>query len=401
MFRNFLFFVIAFSQIIIAQPASKNVAVLDFQGLGLSPFEAIALSERFRIELFATQKYVVLERGKMDEILSEQGFQKSGCTTDECLVEIGKLINVQYIFGGTISKFGEVFTVMVRLIDVQTGKIVQSQAVDLPIAKEKLMTEGMRNVAAIFAGQEAVKIPQTYTPPPVPGEKKLFEPEMVFVKGGSFMMGDVFDEGENDEKPVHLVTLDDYYISKCEITFDQYSYFCNELGFNIPEDENWGTGSNPVINITIKDALAYCDWLSFKTKKKFTLPTEAQWEFAARERGAKIRYSGTSDKKEVYSYTWFEVNSKNKTHPVGKKKPNKLGLFDMNGNVAEFCLDTFGDYPDRPVKNYISTENNRWQIVRGGNFNSDEESIRNTNRWPVRISVKWEEIGFRIVQNTN
>ncbi len=398
-----LIFIFGFN-FIFAQNELKNVAVLDFQALGISEYEAVALAERFRLELFNTKQYTVLERGKMDEILKEQGFQNSGCTTDECLVEMGRLINVQYMFGGSISKFGDVFTVMIKLIDVETSKIVQTQAIDLTIKKEKLMTEGMKSVAGVFAGKEMAAI-STDTNLKEKTDRLPSEPEMVFVKGGTFMMGDVFDEGEDNEKPVHEVTLDDFYIGKYEITFDQYFEYCEDTGTEAPDDEDWGHSNQPVINISWQDAMDYCRWLSDKSGKNYSLPTEAQWEYAARSGGKKERFAGTSQEKKLPSFAWFEDNSNNKTHPIGTKLPNKIGVFDLNGNVAEWCLNNIEIYGHQNEYKVINPK-----IIRGGYYGDSIEYLRNTFRyfilkykWPKFIYSGFEKdyyddfIGFRVV----
>ncbi len=120
--------------------------------------EAAALTDRFRSELFLTSAYTVLERDRMEEILQEQGFQQAGCSSNDCMAEIGKLLNVQQIFAGSVSQFGNLFTVMIRQIDVESGKIVNSQALDFSGGKEKMMTEGMRNLARYFAGGKAAPV---------------------------------------------------------------------------------------------------------------------------------------------------------------------------------------------------------------------------------------------------
>jgi curli biogenesis system outer membrane secretion channel CsgG len=153
--RSFLFviMVLIFSRVISAQ--QQNVAVINFEALGLSQVEAAALTDRFRSELFKTGKFTVLERDKMDEILVEHGLQQSGCTSSECLVEMGKLLNVHQIFAGSVSQFGNIFSVTVRLVDIQNGKIQDTNSQDFSISKEKLLTEGMRAVANYFAGVKA------------------------------------------------------------------------------------------------------------------------------------------------------------------------------------------------------------------------------------------------------
>lgn len=188
--------------------------------------------------------------------------------------------------------------------------------------------------------------------------------ELILVEGGAFEMGDIFGEGKADELPVHTVTLDSFYISKTEVTFDQYDRFCDATGRNKPKDEGWGRGDRPVINVSWKDARDYCVWLSMKTNQEIRLPTEAEWEYAARECGEKVRFGNgklianpeeinfNGDVKDKKPYS-IAGKSRQKTLPVATFKPNALGIFDMAGNVSEWCLDSYDKdyYLSSPSRN--------------------------------------------------
>ena len=124
-----------------------NIAVVDFNGNNISDGEVKALTDRLRVELFKTKHFKVIEREMMQEVLKEQGFQQSGCTTDECMVEIGRLIGVEKIIGGSISKVGNVYSVSSRIVNVETGEIEKSEVYDHIGEIGQLLTEGMRMVA--------------------------------------------------------------------------------------------------------------------------------------------------------------------------------------------------------------------------------------------------------------
>lgn len=134
---------------------TKPIAVLDFDGFGISESEAIALSNRLRNELFRLGTFQVVDRGMMQSILEEQDFQLTGCTSNECLVQVGKLIGAQQMVGGSVSKVGGTFTVSARLVDVETGTVLGVSDFDLRGELDDLLTTGMRQVALMLSGEEA------------------------------------------------------------------------------------------------------------------------------------------------------------------------------------------------------------------------------------------------------
>ena len=139
---------------VILQGQTKTIAVLDFDGDGVSQSEARTLTNRLRDELIKTNVFIVLERGKMEEVLKEQGFQQTGCTTSECAVEIGNLLGVQRMVGGSIGKVGNVYTISARIIDVESGAIFSSANYDLIGDIGLLLVEGMKNVAYQLIGMK-------------------------------------------------------------------------------------------------------------------------------------------------------------------------------------------------------------------------------------------------------
>ena len=150
------------------------------------------------------------------------------------------------------------------------------------MAKEKDSPEAYSAYLMAYPQGEFALIAQKALEKTVPKSHPLLQElgiEMILVEGGSFQMGSY----EKDrEKPVHEVSLSDFYLANTACTFAQYDYFCEQTKRKKPNDEGWGRGSRPVINVSWKDAKAYCDWLSQKTGNDFRLPTEAEWEFAAR-----------------------------------------------------------------------------------------------------------------------
>ena len=138
---------------------------------------------------------------------------------------------------------------------------------------------------------------------------------------------------------LHWVYVDAYEIGKYEVTFAEFDRFCEATGWPKPEDSGWGRDRRPVINIKWSEAVAYCKWLSLMTGEAWRLPTEAEWEHAARSgRNERKLFSGGGRMQDV---GWFKKNSGEKTHPVGLMRPNSLGIYDMSGNVWELCSDLY------------------------------------------------------------
>jgi formylglycine-generating enzyme required for sulfatase activity len=205
----------------------------------------------------------------------------------------------------------------------------------------------------------------------------------------------------DDEKPPHTVTVGNFSIMKCEVTFEQYDAFCDATGNTKPSDQGWGRGNRPVINVSWNDAVAYAQWLSQKTGKKWRLPTEAEWEYAARGAASAgsasaALYAGSSNIDEV---AWYTTNSGSQTHPVGQKKPNALGIYDMSGNVWEWCQDWYGSsyYSSSPANNPQGTGSGTSRVFRGGSWLDVASSCRVANRFSSLPAYRYNSVGFRLV----
>lgn len=228
--------------------------------------------------------------------------------------------------------------------------------------------------------------------------------EWAVIPAGDFRMGDNFNEGDPDEQPVHLVYLDGYYISKNEITFSQYEIFCHETGAALPPDGGWGRGNRPVIMVTCDSAVQFCAWLSYKTGKNIRLPTEAQWEKAARSINQR-RYPWGDDPVNCDRANYCCMDS---TSPVGlyDSGVSRYGVHDMAGNVAEWCRDWYGQlyYGNSPTTNpqgpVAPVEPPRFRVVRGGSWDCNSDlSVRSADRGKRidDVTGKYNDVGFRIV----
>ncbi len=175
----------------------------------------------------------------------------------------------------------------------------------------------------------------------------------------------------------------DFCMSRYQVTFDEYDIFCKDTNRQLPRDEGWGRGRRPVIYVSWYDARAYTEYLSKKMGKKYRLPTEKEWEYACRA-GTKSKYSFGDDDKLATHYAWYEKNSGKKTQLVGEKKPNPWGLYDMHGNVREWCEDWYDI-------------NQSYKVLRGGSWYGYAKWLQSSNRdWRTPQSSNYN-IGFRVV----
>ena len=217
--------------------------------------------------------------------------------------------------------------------------------------------------------------------------------DMMYVKGGTFTMGATSEQGSDaydDEKPTHRVTLSSFYIGKYEVT---QALWKAVMGSN---PSNWKGDNLPVEMISWNDCRDFIRKLNALTGKNFRLPTEAEWEFAARggnnSRGYK--YAGSNNIGDV---AWYKGNSGNKTHVVGTKSPNELGLYDMSGNVWEWCQDWYGSYSSASQTNPTGTNSGSSRVRRGGSWINIARNCRSSNRDGNRPGNRSNSEGLRLV----
>ena len=217
--------------------------------------------------------------------------------------------------------------------------------------------------------------------------------DMSFVKGGTFMMGSDASDAQADEQPVHKVSLSDYYIGQTEVT--QHLWQAVMGSGNNPSATK---GNNlPVTNITWDEAQQFVERLSELTGMRYRLPTEAEWEYAARggQQSQGYTYAGSNNIDEV---GWYNGNSSNKTHAVGQKQPNELGIFDMTGNVWEYCSDWHMPYSAQAQTNPTGAATGEKHVLRGGCYHYDSKNCTNTNRHSYYTPDKGgASTGLRIV----
>ena len=237
-------------------------------------------------------------------------------------------------------------------------------------------------------------------------EKRAWEADlgdgiiMVYIPPGKFTMGTDEEEGQSDEKPAHEIHLEGYWLGKYEVTFEQYDKYCDETQKEKPPDGNWGRGKMPVISVSWHDSLEYCKWLSTKTGFHFKLPTEAQWEKAARGTNA-LRFPWGNQMVNKDLANFKEEGKLGGPVTVGSypRGVSPYGLLDMAGNLWEWCDDWHDWYKvdtGTPIQREkdIRILNNR--SARSGCWFDEPKYLRVTNRYGLKPTYRGFIVGFRL-----
>lgn len=279
----------------------------------------------------------------------------------------------------------------------------------------KFLTDDEGEFVFITGTERAPEAP----PPAEEPQAKIKVPastdDMVLVEGGSFEMGS--SDGNADEKPVHRVYVDNFYMDKYEVTVAKFKQFIDATAYSTDaEKEGWSYAwsgsawekkngvnwkhdaqgnvqtdlSHPVIHVSWNDAVAYALWAGKR------LPTEAEWEYAARGGNKSLRYtySGSNNIDEV---AWYDGNAGGRTHPVGGKRPNELGIYDMSGNVWEWCSDWYDKdyYNSSPERNPQGPNSGTFRVLRGGSWGFRPSNVRAAIRDGDYPAGRRSDIGFR------
>ncbi len=315
----------------------------------------------------------------------------------------------------------------------------------LVVPSSGLLAEDGAVLAVDNANAKSVQEMKVYTELVERTDSKL---EMLPIAGGEFTMGSPASEAgrQDDEGPQHPVKVAPFWMSKFEITWDVYEIWMFDLDIQRRElakaepngrdraseeytlsqptspytDMTFGMGKKgyPAICMTQLAARTFCDWLSAKTGRYYRLPTEAEWEYACRA-GTKTAYSFGDDAGQLGDYAWYFDNAGEKYHPVGKKRPNPWGLYDMHGNVCEWVLDQhttdfYGFSGAKVTVNPLAWPKKEWsRVVRGGSWQDDPEQLRSAAR--LKSVEAWKQqdpqlpksiwyltdalhVGFRVVR---
>lgn len=306
-------------------------------------------------------------------------------------------INGQPVIGAVVEETG---TKNISVTDIDGNFIIKAKSSSITVTvtflgcvpKQVKLTEGTK--------EEITLIEETYKKQPTSSASSITIPvkdgisiEMVKVEGGTFMMG-ATPEMENswtEERPIHQVTLtNDYYIGKYEVT---QSLWCALMDNN----PSYFKGDNlPVEQVSWDDCQKFINKLNDITGRKFRLPTEAEWEYAARggKKSRGYQYSGSN---KISDVAWYSSNSEHKTQPVGLKLANELGLYDMSGNVDEWCFDRFGFYSALSQTNPLGADDGICRVYRGGSWEQTAGFCRSSDRSNYGTSKnRIYNLGFRL-----
>jgi formylglycine-generating enzyme required for sulfatase activity len=348
----------------------------------------------------------------MDRILKEQAFQMTGGVQKDRAVEAGQFLGVGKIVIGSIGIVGRTYMISISLVNIESGETerVEEDTCKCELdeliesvkrAGNKLMSGGPAQAAAAPTPtpQRVETIPQAPVPVPVisPSGISFREPltgmDFVLIKGGCFQMGDVFDDGDRDERPAHEVCVEDFYIGRYEVTQGQWKSI---KGKN--PSSNKKSDTHPVEDVSWNDVQDFLKELNQKTNRYFRLPTEAEWEYAARSGGQREKWSGTGNESDLDNIAWHNGNSGRETHPVGQKRPNAMGLYDMTGNVWEWVGDWFDSsyYEESARSNPGGPGRGSDRVFRGGSYKDKTKDLRTVKREKESNRDNDDTRGFRL-----
>ena len=355
-------------------------------------------------------QYTAVERTAdfLTGINKEQQYQRTGVVEDELIARLGKQFGARFVCMVKIGKSAGQLFISARLIDVETAAVTASA---MPVVLNSIglndVGASCQKVVASMFGGKSVGVGFASTSSSI-SRSHPAEPEMVFVEGGTFLMGCTSEQGgdcDSDESPNHLVTVSDFYISKYEITQGQWEAI---MGTSIRQQRDKVNPFHPICGEGFNYPMYYVSWnevqefisrLNSLTGKQYRLPTEAEWEYAARggNKSKGYKYSGSNIIEQV---AWYHKIGDNYdlAHPVGSKQPNELGIYDMSGNVFEWCYDWFGAYGSGSQTNPVGPGSGSIRVCRGASWADIATHCRVSYRFNLNSpDVRGNDLGFRLV----
>ena len=394
-----------------APPDKELIAVLDLDSEGATKEQGSAFSARLREELLKGGRFRMVDRSQLDQVLKEQALQQSGCTTEECAVQVGRILGVRKIVSGRLIKVSEgVWQVSAQMLDVETAETLKAESVLMEGAFIGLLRGGAGELAGKLAGVTAPTAPSQQsqqavvrTPePPTPKAGDVWrEPttgmELVYVPGGEFEQGcgSWTSECSRNEKPTRRVRLSPFWLGKTEVTQGQWKRVTGNNPSKFQKGDDF-----PVEQVSWNDVQDFIKKLNAQSAGvTFRLPSEAEWEYACRVGGKPLKYgTQTGD----LNPSLAKYGSQDGTVRVGSFAPNGLGLHDVSGNLWEWTQDEYirEAYQSGAASDPLYQRSNARHVFRGGSWANDPRFLRCSNRDDRAPSVSNPDLGFRLARTS-
>ena len=333
-----------------------------------------------------TSGYEGYDRVDISSIMSEQEFQRTGLVNETQIKRLGEMTGADYILIAEVAKLDNTHILIIsKILNVETAKLEKVSDIQTTTNSED-MEKACRELAVRLLGIQRGKNITTSSPNNKKSSSRDFietavglNMRMIYIEGGKFML-----ETPKDRRGKNSVKLASYYIGECEITQKQWERI---MGTSIQQQARNHSIDNrsidpdtPIYYVSWEDAWEFCQELSRITGKKYCLPTVAQWEYAARggKKDEGTKYSGSWS---IDAVAWYADNSNYYAHPVKTKRPNGLGLYDMSGNVWEWCADGSDSY----------------RSLRGGSWSGNDRHCCVSYQHGATPTIRYDDIGFRVV----
>ncbi|MDD8025795.1 MAG: formylglycine-generating enzyme family protein [Acidobacteriota bacterium] len=404
------------------QTPKSVLAVIQLQeGNGVTTSDAMIVTTGVEESVLRTNQYILVEKSQIKKILDEQKYQQLGTCELECAVQIGKQLAATKVVIGNLARLGDRYAIQLKLIDVESAQTVNIASLykdckigDLPDFLGAVVNQLLGLRGEVGARAEDIGL----VSPMATGQEwqdSVTGTKFVLIPAGVFDMGS--NSGDPDEKPIHRVSVNGFWIGKYEVSVGQWRQFSTETGYKTEAEKSGGayvlvgkewkmnpgaywdkpgfgqTDEHPVTCVSWNDTQHYIEWINKREDTdKYRLPTEAEWEYACRAGSTGSRYG---DQGEI---AWYWDNSGQSAHSVGKKKGNAFGLYDMLGNVWEWCLDLYGPYSSGFTSNPAGASSGSNRIFRGGSWAYYTQLLRSSDRGYEMPSCRYVNIGFRLVK---
>lgn len=406
-----------------AQTEIKKVAILEtVDKMGNVPYGVLLqVRSSLTYAISSNAGYEGYDRVDMAAITGEQNFQRTGMVSDEQIKRLGEMTGAAYVLIAEAAIYDDQnIIIAAKILDVETGGVMSSTPPAVAPKDPTKMAEACIRCSQTLVGSKmptrtttTTTYSQTgYASQPAPAANQDFTEtawdinmKMIWVEGGDFLMGCTSEQGncESNAQNVRRVTVDGFYIGMLEVTQSQWE---KVVGTSISQQRNKrgsdyalkGVGPDyPMYYVSWDEAMEFCRLLSNKTGRTYTLPTEAQWEYAARggNKNEGAKYAGSN---MIDAVAWYTDNSGSGTHIVGSKRANALGIYDMSGNVWEWCKDWYASsYVSYDTNNPVGLSSGSSRVLRGGGWTYTASSCRVAYRGKNSPGFRNSDLGFRVV----